>query len=451
MAVSAAHALCPTLKVIVRDTRQEQRALAQLATWATQFTSLVSVAPPQSVLLEVGRSAKLFGGLETLYRRVSAELSQLGYDSLLTLAPTPLAALFFARVGRVGEHSAADWQKQVQALPLGVLDVSADTLQDLQHLGLTSLGDCQRLPRADLAKRFGPALITQLDQALGALPDVREPYVLPEHFHGRIVLPAQISHHEPLLFPLRRLLLEFMAFLRSRQQGAQNLTVVLEHEGHAATEVHIALRQPSRQLSNWMMVLSERLARLPLPAGVCAVTVQAEQFSPLAPDAQALFGPEGETPEAGAVLIERLQARLGNGAVRGLRCVTEHRPEHAWCYGKMEESPSATHASVKRRRQRNTDTTAHSQNPVTDHGPDRHQRPLWLLPQPVLLKLVERRPWLDGPLVFVQGPERIESGWWDGADVARDYFIAHDATGRAVWIYRERSATPRWFLHGIFA
>ena len=52
------------------------------------------------------------------------------------------------------------------------------------------------------------------------------------------------------------------------------------------------------------------------------------------------------------------------------------------------------------------------------------------------------------------GPERIESGWWDGADVRRDYFIAENPRGEIVWIYRDHRYgidDGEWFLHGLFA
>jgi protein ImuB len=48
------------------------------------------------------------------------------------------------------------------------------------------------------------------------------------------------------------------------------------------------------------------------------------------------------------------------------------------------------------------------------------------------------------------GPERIESGWWDGADMRRDYYVAKDAAGAILWIYRECTGDRSWFLHGIF-
>ena len=46
--------------------------------------------------------------------------------------------------------------------------------------------------------------------------------------------------------------------------------------------------------------------------------------------------------------------------------------------------------------------------------------------------------------------ERIETGWWDGGEIARDYYIAVDARGARLWVFREREAPHRWFLHGVF-
>ena len=85
-------------------------------------------------------------------------------------------------------------------------------------------------------------------------------------------------------------------------------------------------------------------------------------------------------------------------------------------------------------------------------------RPLWLLPEPLPLPEQGSRPSLDGtPLQLLAGPERIESGWWDGDLAARDYFIARAHDGALVWVFRTRLpplAAPDvtgWFLQGRFA
>ena len=47
----------------------------------------------------------------------------------------------------------------------------------------------------------------------------------------------------------------------------------------------------------------------------------------------------------------------------------------------------------------------------------------------------EAQPW-----ILRDGPERIESGWWDGADVRRDYFVAVSPRGETAWIARWNGA-----------
>jgi protein ImuB len=79
-------------------------------------------------------------------------------------------------------------------------------------------------------------------------------------------------------------------------------------------------------------------------------------------------------------------------------------------------------------------------------------RPLWLLDQPVALAERGQRPWWHGPLTLLAGPERIETGWWDGHLVQRDYFVAEGELSGWVWIYRTRNTggDSGWFLQGVF-
>jgi protein ImuB len=76
--------------------------------------------------------------------------------------------------------------------------------------------------------------------------------------------------------------------------------------------------------------------------------------------------------------------------------------------------------------------------------------PLWLLKEPRSLSYQDGRPYLGGPLEAESGAERIESGWWDGQDIARDYFVARDPQGARFWIYRDLGDASAWYLHGVF-
>ena len=77
-------------------------------------------------------------------------------------------------------------------------------------------------------------------------------------------------------------------------------------------------------------------------------------------------------------------------------------------------------------------------------------RPVWLLGEPLLLSGREDSCPLRRGLILEQGPERIESGWWDGKGVARDYYVARRAHGARIWVFQERQS-KRWYLHGVFA
>ncbi len=48
------------------------------------------------------------------------------------------------------------------------------------------------------------------------------------------------------------------------------------------------------------------------------------------------------------------------------------------------------------------------------------------------------------------GPERIETGWWRGDDVRRDYYVVETTTGERYWLF-QNLMDESWHLHGIFA
>ena len=48
------------------------------------------------------------------------------------------------------------------------------------------------------------------------------------------------------------------------------------------------------------------------------------------------------------------------------------------------------------------------------------------------------------------GPERIETGWWRGTSVQRDYYRVETETGLRYWLFRERTGPRKWHLQGAF-
>jgi protein ImuB len=186
----AARALVAELRILPRKPAAEQAALRRLAAWAMAFSDQVSLEPPAALVLEAGRSLKLFGGAAALRERVLDGVQDLGWRARCVLAPTPSAALVlaaagFGSVGAAEGSAAADdaavvpdrdaLRRLLVRLPLTALGFPIRELDDLQRMGLMRIGDLLRLPRAGLAERLGPERLVQLERLLGERADPRRP------------------------------------------------------------------------------------------------------------------------------------------------------------------------------------------------------------------------------------------------------------------------------------
>ena len=425
MAVSAALALAPQLRIAPRDPAAETEALLGVAGWAAQFTPGVALEFPDCVLLEVSGSLKLFGGLEPLLSRLRGGLKEMGWSTALAVAPTPRAAFWIVLAGKrefIG--SMAELEPALAALPAGIFCRNDETLAALEAIGVRTLGELRALPREGVARRFGQGLLDEIDRGLGRLPDPRIFFVPPARFRAAIELPAEVTQAEALLFAARRLIVQLAGFLAARSSGVQRFVLRLGHRNRAATEIAIGLVAPSRDAEHFTLLLRERLSGLALAEPVRELGLQADDLVPLAGSNLGLLLEQGKPPGDWGHLIERLRARLGAEAVRGIAGRAEHRPERAGAIAEL---------GVKQMQ--------------LDFG----ERPFWLLDRPKPLAEINAVPHHDGRLELLVGPERIESGWWDDDEVARDYFVARTQNEALVWIYRERHGEGGWYLHGVFA
>lgn len=424
MTLAAARALSASLQVHARDTDAECAALRNMAAWAQQFTPTLTLHPPDGLLLEVAGSLNLFAGIDALQARLIAGLRELGYHPRTAVAPTPQGAWLLVRHGfhpPVLERQ--ELAPVIRKLPIDALQRPQHLLQTLRGMGLRSIGDCLRLPRAALARRLGPELVQYLDRVLGRQADPQPAFVPLSSFHSALALPAEVSDTTALLFAAQRLLLELEGFLRARAMGVQKIRFTLSHLHAPADDIHIGLLQANRNAAHLLDLLRERLDRYELRAPAIGLSLSAEHPTPLAEDNADLFERSQTAERDWPQLVEHLRARLGHQAVRGIQLTADHRPERAWRYCNPGE---------------------------TSINPGRPPRPLWLLPEPEALKECGGLPWLDGRLFLERGPERIENGWWDGHDIARDYFVARNEQQAHFWVFRQLRKPRQWFLHGVF-
>ena len=432
--------ICSDIVCCQREAAAEDARLGLLAELAWRFTSHVSLAEPDGLRLEVGRSLRLFGGLAVLYGEVEALYRGLGHELRLAAADTPLAATVLARAGT----------SSLQTVPLACTHLEPDAIERFANMGISSLGQVLALPASELGQRFDPELLGYLDRLAGRVPDPQDLLVPTETFASVLHLVSSVQDGSALLFPVRRLAGELASWLASRRLGASEIvwTFTALHGEEASLAVRFA--RPRSDAGALFDHTRLRFEGFRPPSEVMSVSLRAESVrllksvtQPLLPEAPGA-GIHGDS--AALELVDRLAARLGEDALHGIRVVDDHRPERAWGIRHVRQMHSKG------------DPPRQGALPV---------RPIWLLPAP--------EPVRRGDFTLLGECERIETGWWDGA-VARDYFVATARDGRRCWLFREdvregkgvrggkdehgekehgekgeHKEKQRWFLHGYFA
>lgn len=414
--LAQAQALCPTVRVLAHDP-SAARALRQLlCAWAYGYSSLVCHDDASTLWLEVGGSLGLFGPWPALQQRLRAELAELAVEHRIALAPTAAAAELLARAS---DGLAVLERERLAAvlgpLPLAESPLPEEQIEALAGMGVRRLQQLLALPRAALSRRFGPGLAGWLERLLGLAADPRQGYHPPDRFQARCEFDQEISEHTALLFPLRHLLDDLARYLRQRDGGVQQFELQFEHDGRPPHRQPVGLLQPERDPARLFELARLSLERLQLAAPVRALGVLAEQLPAFVPLARDLFDPRPASALDWPALQARLAARLGEDACRQLETVADPRPEYA--------------QRISRR-------------PRVAEGPVL-PRPAWLLPRPLPLR--------ETPARILAGPERIESGWWDGHDLRRDYYVIETAGGQRAWVFCPPGECGPFMLQGWFA
>ena len=431
---NAALALLPTLSVEPRSETAEQQALETLAAWLEQFTSIVCLAGPDVLLVEIAGSLRLYGGLLKLRQDIASGLQEQGFTASLAIAPTPLAATWLARGGRRAcIRAPANIAAALRSLPLSCLDWPTTTCESLVGMGIRNIGDCLRLPREGFARRFGPQRLLELDRALGHLPDPRTSWRAPERFCADHEMTEEQSDRELLLAICHELLQSHERFLLSRQLGTQAVRFTFFHIKSPATSLRLGCAEAERLSKRWFDLLRLQFEKLALPEPVIAVRLESGRTQALCTESGRLRF-RGKTTGHGirasiAHLAERLVARVGWQSVAGVTTVAEHRPQRAWRPRNLLQGQPGHTAPIF-------------------HG--EQQRPLWMLPEPTRLPVDDGCPLHQGRLRIIEGPERLETGWWDDDSIARDYYTAINPRGARLWVFRNRESGTDWYLHGFF-
>ena len=450
MALGAARALVADLAVWRRDPARETALQQRVGLVALNFSPMVTLAP-DAVLLEVAPSLMLFRGLKALANGIKREVRRAEVRAVAACAPTPRAAWLLAHARAHGVEVQHVRRREalpetLAKVPLVLTGWPQDVTDALAALGIARFGDLARLPRDGIARRFGMEVVRDIEAILGERADPRTPLALPERFTTRLELVCETSDSAQVLHAVELLFVEADDFLRARGQATTRMELLLEHGRRRATPVTVGTREPARDVRRWSRLLREQLARQPLEDTVCAVSLTLTDMQVYQPPSGGFFPDAGARASNLHLLVEQLLARMGAGSILMVEEGQDHRPEnatHEVAHGVEEERKRYRPHRVSVRQAQGEGRSAVSASVAPP-------RPSWLLRQPRSLILLQGEPVHRGALRHLAGPERIETGWWDGAPARRDYYVMANREGETLWVFHDL-ARRSWYLHGFFA
>ena len=454
-----ARAIAPDLISASAEPDEEVRAMEALAQWFERFSPAVALDGSDGLYLDMTGAAHLFGGEEALLTEILARLKAADIPAQVALADTPGAAWALAHYARKQTclAPAGGARDAIADLQVEALRLDEATVRLLARFGLQRIGDLYSLPRAGLARRFrsdeGLALVRRLDQALGVEAEPLKPQRPPPDWRAWQVFAEPLLDIDGVAHVLPPLAEALARQLERDGQGARRLALDAFRTDGRVVRLAAGLSAPSRNPAHLLRLLKEKgLEHLDLGFGADALMLTALTAEPLTASQGELEGDvrlaAADTALAG--LIDRLQARLGEEAVRRPQPVESHLPERSerWLPAGPRAPPAA----------------------AADPG---RPRPLLLFDPPEPVEAIAELP-DSAPSRFVwrraahrvtkaEGPERLSLEWWrptgaQGPHRTRDYYAVEDEAGRRFWLFRDGlydredlDKLPNWWLHGVFA
>jgi protein ImuB len=476
----SADARAVSLRLERYDAGAARTALVTLASWCDRFSPVVGLEEgehPESLLLDVTGLGPLFQGERGLIERVAREFCRQGWQACLALADTIGAAwalAHYAAEDAAAERGgllvpASESLASAAQLPIAALRLGQEETQLLHDLGLQQIGQLQTLPRSAVAARFGPELLRRWDQLNGTAEEMIRSEGCASSLTASWSCEQPIARGDVIEAIIQRLLEQLTRTLADEQRGVLRLECRLQGIGRMNVTFSLGLFRPSAAPGYLFDLVRLKLDRLRLTEPVAEIHLAVTMTELLECRQGELFATFAgrDDPRELARLVDRFSSRLGRECV--LRAVPSNdaQPEQACSYRPLVTEKTgrelARGAGGHKKGTRSADRLSPQRRGGSADRDDRRfkwsQRPLRLAAQPVPLAVTAVVP--DGPLLWFTlagrqhriaqswGPERIETGWWRGRTVRRDYYRVETVDGQRHWLFR-RLTDGAWYWHGDF-
>jgi len=443
MAAADARALVTGLEVLDDIPGKDAQLLTVIGHWLVRFTPIVSIDPPDGILLDATGCAHLWGDETSYLSQIVSRLQNKGYDVRAAMADTIGSAWAVTRFGKTAtvieknQHTEA-----LLSLPPAALRLEDPTLASLRKLGFSTINSFVRLPRPSLRRRFGQVLLNRLDQALGIQEETIVPLQEPQPYSERMASLEPIVTGTGIAIALRELLGRLCARLQTEGKGLRKAIFSCYRVDGKTEQISIGTNHASNDVSHLFHLFGIHITGIEPALGIELFILEAPNAEDIIVEQKILWTTtKGWEDKSVAELLDRLAGKLGAHHI--------HRylpDEHYW----PERSLKAA-ASLQ-------------EKPAAD-WPVQQPRPLLLFRTPVRIEVTAPIPDYP-PMLFrykgklhtikkADGPERIEREWWIEEGLHRDYYCVEDEEGLRYWLFRlghyKSTRAPEWFLHGFFS
>jgi protein ImuB len=448
-----ATALVPELVYADADPDADATALKALSDWCVRFSPAVAVDGVDGLLLDIEGVDHLWGGEAAMLDDLLDRLSANAIPARGAIADTVGAAWALARYGLDRIIAPPNGQAPLlQPLPVAALRLDEATAAQLPRLGLTRIERLTALPRDQLTRRFGPVLVSRLDQALGREGEALTFRRPSSPWFDRLAFAEPLSQLEDLIRATGDIAALLCVRLEAEGRAARRFELIFHRLDGKAWPTRVGLSLPGRDATRLTRLFAPKLEVIDPGFGIEVVTLEAQGVERQSARQQCLdAAAEGAAEEGLVAMVDRVASRMGEGRVWRDTPFPSHAPERA----------VARAAALE---------ISHPLIPAKAGDWPGHPRPVRLLHQPEAVDVIAKLP-DDPPARFTwrgrshrvtraEGPERIAEEWWRKAfDLAapgrvRDYYRVEDEAGGRYWIFRaglySDDTPPRWWLHGLF-
>jgi nucleotidyltransferase/DNA polymerase involved in DNA repair len=273
MRLGEALATCPALVLVEQDPAGVEQAWEEVLRGLENAGFAVEPAEPGTALFDTKGVERLYGGLEPALKRALAAVGP-SWDARAGAAERRFAALAAANVARPGQALIVSDDRTrtfLAPLPLTLLPLERERYEELEELGVRTIGQLAGLPGGAVAERLGPDGRRAWSLARGEQDGhaVKDNSVLPRRPPIRLVETLEFPDAVGQELTLRRGLGVLIDGLLARPERAgrppRKLALWARLVGGASWRRAVTLREPTADPERLRLALGPKLAELPAP------------------------------------------------------------------------------------------------------------------------------------------------------------------------------------------